>query len=66
MNAVPDDFEFIDSEFVIVKALSLLPNVGDDPVCLDGFFALSIDVLTAQFEACAHIVVTIDGQLGQF
>jgi len=59
VNSIPNDLELVHAKFVVkVAHLSLLSNVSPDPLRLDGLFALVVDVLIAQLEACAHVILT--------
>jgi hypothetical protein len=45
-----------------VICLCLLPDIGLDPVWLDGLLALMVDELTPELEACAHKVLPLEWQ----
>lgn len=61
VHSVPDDLEFVDSEFVVeVADLSLFADVCSDPLGLDCLFALVVDVRIAEFEACAYEVLAFE------
>lgn len=60
VDSILSDFELVDSSETM---LSLLADVGFDPVRFDCFFALVVDEGTTQFETSAYIVVTFNGEL---
>lgn len=64
MHTVPNDLELVYSEFVLeVGCISLLADIGLDPIWLDGLLALMIDVLASNFQTGAHKVMALNGQL---
>jgi hypothetical protein len=60
MHPIPDDLELIDTELIVIYALSLFANIGPNPIWLYGFFALPVDVLASQLEASTDEVQPID------
>jgi len=60
MHPIPDDLELIDTKFIVIYALSLFANVSPNPIWLNGFFALPVDVLASQLEASTDEVQPID------
>ena len=54
MHTISDDLKFMDAKLIVhVSNLSLLSDVGFDPLCLNSLLALMIYELTAKLEAGA-------------
>jgi len=59
VHSVADNFELVDAKLVVqVALLCLVSNVSLYPLRLDGVLALVVDILLAQFETRAHIVLS--------
>jgi hypothetical protein len=59
MDSVSDDLEFLERTCKLgISRLSLVSNIGFDPLGLDGLFALMVDKLTSKLEASAYKILT--------
>jgi hypothetical protein len=57
MNTIPDDLEFVNAKLIVhISYLSLLSDIGLDPLGFNGFLALMVNELAAQLEASADEV----------